>query len=338
MVSCAGCAAKLGPAHLRAAVSGLLDGMTPDPNVLVGFGLLDDAGVYKLSDDLALVQTVDFFTPVVDDPVLFGEIAAANALSDIYAMGGEPRTALNIACFPSTLDPQILNAILRGGMNKCREAGVALLGGHTVDDPEVKFGMAVTGLVHPARVWSNAGARVGDVLILTKPLGVGIITTAIKQGIASSEAVDAAVTAMRTLNRAARDVAAGFDVHACTDVTGFSLMGHLSQVARASGVTARVQAARLPVLPGAWELARRGVGPGGTDRNRAYYGEYVALPPDADDALIRLLFDPQTSGGLLLSVPASQGGALVSALADGGAFGATIGEITEPSSGHIEVT
>jgi len=337
MVSCAGCAAKLGPAHLRAAVGGLLDGMTPDPNVLVGFGLLDDAGVYKLSDDLALVQTVDFFTPVVDDPVLFGEIAAANALSDVYAMGGTPRTALNIACFPSTLDPQILNAILRGGMNKCREAGVALLGGHTVDDPEIKFGMAVTGLVHPEHIWSNAGARVGDVLVLTKPLGVGIITTAIKQGVASDDSVDAAVTAMRTLNRAARDAAAMFDVHACTDVTGFSLMGHLSQVARASGVTARVHPARLPVLPGAWELARRGVGPGGTDRNRAFYGEYVSLPPGADDALIRLLFDPQTSGGLLLSVPASQGEALASALADGGALGTIIGEIAGPSSGRVEV-
>ncbi len=338
MVSCAGCAAKLGPARLRAAVGGLLDGMTPDPNVLVGFGLLDDAGVYKLSDDLALVQTVDFFTPVVDDPVLFGEIAAANALSDVYAMGGTPRTALNVTCFPSALNPQILNAILRGGMNKCREAGVALLGGHTVDDPEIKFGMAVTGLIHPDHIWSNAGARMGDVLLLTKPLGVGIITTAIKQGVASDESVDAAVTAMRTLNRAARDAAAGFDVHACTDVTGFSLMGHLSQVARASGVTARVHAGHLPLLPGAWELARRGVGPGGTDRNRAYYGEYVSLPSGADDALIRLLFDPQTSGGLLLSVPESQGEALVAALTDSGVLGVSIGEIMGLSSGGVQVS
>lgn len=327
MVSCAGCAAKLSPAALSAAVKGLFSDVPPDPNVLVGFGMLDDAGVYKLSDDLALVQTTDFFPPVVDDPYLFGEIAAANALSDVYAMGGTPLTALNIVCFPSTQPTSILSEILRGGLAKCREAGVALLGGHTVDDPEIKFGLAVTGTVHPAQVWSNAGAQAGDVLVLTKPIGIGTITTAAKLGLAPADVLDAAIETMRTLNKGARDAGAAVGVHACTDVTGFSLMGHLTQMLRASGVSARIDSARVPLLPSALELARAGVGPGGTARNRAHFGGAVSLPSSLDPALADLLFDPQTSGGLLFSVAGEKLLALLSALTAARLAPAVVGEL-----------
>ena len=328
MVSCAGCAAKLSPAALSAAVKGLFADVPQDPNVLVGFGMLDDAGVYKLSEGLALVQTTDFFPPVVDDPYLFGEIAAANALSDVYAMGGTPLTALNIVCFPSTQPTAILSEILRGGLAKCREAGVALLGGHTVDDPEIKFGLAVTGTVHPQHVWTNAGALVGDALVLTKPIGVGTITTAAKQEVAPAEALDAAIESMRTLNKSARDAGAAVGVHACTDVTGFSLMGHLTQMLRASGVSARIDSSQVPLLPGALELARAGVGPGGTVRNRAHFGGSVALADNLDSALADLLFDPQTSGGLLFAVAREKLTALLSALTAARLAPAVVGEVT----------
>ena len=338
MVSCAGCAAKLSPAALSAAVNGLFVNVPPDPNVLVGFGMLDDAGVYKLSDDLALVQTTDFFPPVVDDPYLFGEIAAANALSDVYAMGGTPLTALNIVCFPSTQPTAILSEILRGGLAKCREAGVALLGGHTVDDPEIKFGLAVTGTVHPSHVWSNARALVGDALVLTKPLGVGTITTAAKSGLAPADALDAAIESMRILNKGARDAGAAVGVHACTDVTGFSLMGHLTQMLRASGVSARIDSAQVPLLPGALELARAGVGPGGTARNRAHFGGSVSLAQDLDPALVDLLFDPQTSGGLLFSVAGDKLPALLSALTAARLTPAVVGEVIRLGSDVVSVT
>ena len=336
MAACAGCAAKLSPAALSAAVKGLFAGVPPDPNVLVGFGMLDDAGVYKISEELALVQTTDFFPPVVDDPYLFGEIAAANALSDVYAMGGTPLTALNIVCFPSTLHTAILSEILRGGLAKCREAGVALLGGHTVDDPEIKFGLAVTGTVHPQQVWSNAGALAGDALVLTKPLGVGTITTAAKQGVAPAEALDAAIESMRTLNKSARDAGASVGVHACTDVTGFSLLGHLTQMLRASGVSASIESSQVPLLPGALALARAGVKPGGTARNRAHFGGSVALSQDLDPALADLLFDPQTSGGLLFSVAGDKLAALLSGLTAARLAPAVVGEVT--TSGESIVT
>lgn len=308
-----------------------------DPNVLVGFGTLDDAGIYRLSETQALVQTVDFITPVVDDPYAYGEIAVANALSDVYAMGGLPLTALNVVCFPSGLDPQILNAILRGGLAKCLEAGVALMGGHTVDDPEIKFGLSVTGIVDPAQVWTNAGARVGDALILTKPLGIGAITTGIKQGVAPAEAVEAALTSMRTLNRAARDAVATVGAHACTDVTGFSLLGHLYQMLRASGMTARVHASQVPFLTGALALARQGVGPGGTSRNRDYFGAHVTVAANVEEAMVNLLFDPQTSGGLLVSAAGDKKDALLAALNAGGVAAAHIGDVIEPSAGHVFV-
>lgn len=308
-----------------------------DPNVLVGFGTLDDAGIYRLSETQALVQTVDFITPVVDDPYAYGEIAVANALSDVYAMGGQPVTALNVVCFPSGLDMGILNGILRGGLAKCLEAGVALMGGHTVDDPEVKFGLSVTGLVDPAHIWTNAGARVGDALVLTKPLGIGAITTGIKQGIAPAEAVEAALTSMRTLNRAARDAVATMGAHAVTDVTGFSLMGHLYQMLRASGVSAHVYASQVPFLSGALLLARQGVGPGGTARNKDYFGAHVTVAVGVEEAVLDLLFDPQTSGGLLVSAAGDKKDALLAALTAAGVPAAYIGDVTELSDGHVFV-
>lgn len=308
-----------------------------DPNVLVGFGTLDDAGIYRLNEHQALVQTVDFITPVVDDPYAYGEIAVANALSDVYAMGGLPLTALNVVCFPSDMDMGILNAILRGGLAKCLEAGVALMGGHTVDDPEIKFGLSVTGTVHPDQIWTNAGARVGDALILTKPLGIGAITTGIKQGVASEEAVQSALLSMRTLNRAARDAVATGGAHACTDVTGFSLLGHLYQMLRASGMSARVHASQVPLLSGALALARQGVGPGGTTRNKNYFGAHVTVGANVEETVTDLLFDPQTSGGLLVSVAGDKKDALLAALTGGGTPAAHIGDVTEPSEGHVFV-
>ena len=263
--------------------------------------------------------------------------AAANALSDVYAMGGLPLTALNVVCFPSGLDPEILSGILRGGLAKCLEAGVALMGGHTVDDPEIKFGLSVTGIVDPSHIWTNAGAQAGDALILTKPLGIGAITTGIKQGVAPPEAIEAALTSMRTLNRAARDAVATVGAHACTDVTGFSLMGHLYQMLRASRVSARITAANVPLLTGALALARQGVGPGGTARNKDYFGAHVTVAANVEEAMIDLLFDPQTSGGLLVSAAGDKKDALLDALASAGVPATHIGDMMEPSAGHVFV-
>lgn len=327
----------MGPGDLQAALQGLFDGVARDPNTLVGFGTLDDAGVYRLSDTQALVQTVDFITPVVDDPFAFGEIAVANALSDVYAMGGQPLTALNIVCYPGGFDAQILHEILRGGLSQFTEAGVVLLGGHTVDDPEIKYGAAVTGLIDPRRIWSNAGARPGDILILTKPLGTGVTATGVKQGKATADGREAAARSMRTLNRAARDAVAGVGAHACTDVTGFGLMGHLSHLVRASGVRARLDASQIPLLPGALALMRQGVAPGGLERNKAHFGPRIAFSPGVEAALGDLLFDPQTSGGLLVSLPGDKGSALLADLAARGVSAARIGEITGESSGDIVV-
>ena len=305
--------------------------------MLVGFGTLDDAGVYRLSDQTALVQTVDFITPVVDDPFAYGEIAVANALSDVYAMGGLPVTALNVVCFPSGTDPVLLNAILRGGLAQCQAAGVALLGGHTVDDPMIKFGLSVTGTVDPGAIWTNAGAQIGDVLILTKSLGIGVITTAIKEQAAGEEAISAALLSMRTLNRAARDAAASVGPNACTDVTGFGLTGHLYQMMRASGTTARIEADRVPLLPGALGLARQGIGPGGTERNKDYFGNHVSLASAIEPAVAALLFDPQTSGGLLLSVAGDRQEAMLDAMTTHDVSASVIGEVTVASAGQVDV-
>jgi selenide, water dikinase len=272
--------------------------------VLIDFRTADDAGVYKLDGGEALVQTVDFFTPIVDDPFIYGQIAAANALSDVYAMGGRPITALAVAGFPpGVLESEAIRTIFLGGLDKLREAGVALLGGHTVQDAEIKFGYAVTGLVDPARVWSNAGARPGDVLLLTKAIGTGVIGTAIKFERASDEVVAGAVQSMTTLNRGAAELlrqGAGDAMHACTDVTGFGLLGHADEMAAASGVTLHIEAARVPLLPGARGLVGANKS-GGLRSNNQHFGVTVDLGSIEPD-LAALLFDPQTSGGLLAAV------------------------------------
>lgn len=266
-----------------------------DPNVLVGFDTADDAGVYRLSPECALVQTVDFFTPIVDDPKTYGRIAAANALSDVYAMGGRPISALSILCYPAKGDLDGLREILAGGAEKLIEAGCALIGGHSVGDDEIKFGYAVTGVVHPDRIWTNAGARPGDVLVLTKPIGTGVIATALKRGIAKDGHVEASIESMSRLNRIEACV------HGCTDITGFGLMGHAREMALASGVTLEIDAAALELLPGALEYSAAGARPGGLKNNREFASCAVKIEGDLDDALEALLYDPQTSGGLLLS-------------------------------------
>jgi selenide,water dikinase len=274
-----------------------------DDNVLVGFDTADDAGVYKLTPELALVQTVDFFTPIVDDPYTFGAIAAANALSDVYAMGGRPISALSIVAYPSKGDVGDLEQILKGGAEKMHEAGCSIVGGHSVADDEIKFGYAVTGTVHPERVKANAHARAGDALVFTKRLGTGVIATALKRGIAAEEHVNEAIRSMLTLNRRACKEMLRFDVHGCTDVTGFGLIGHAREMALASSVTLEIEADRVQFLPGALDYARAGAVPGGLNNNREFASCVVEavreLPRERED----LLYDPQTSGGLLITLP-----------------------------------
>lgn len=272
------------------------------PNLLVGFETSDDAGVYKLSPECALVQTLDFFTPVVDDPYTFGAIAAANALSDVYAMGGTPLTALSILCYPGTGDLETLQEILRGGAEKIAEANCLLAGGHSVSDENIKFGFSVTGTVHPDKIRANSHARIGDFLVLTKPLGTGVISTALKRGLATEASVAAATQSMLTLNRAAAEAAQDLDTSASTDVTGFGLAGHGREMAEASNVTLRLELSKLPVLPGALDAIAQGAIPGGLKNNRNYNGPQADAASGLDEALLTLVFDPQTSGGLLISL------------------------------------
>jgi len=277
--------------------------LIPDRNVIRGMESLDDAGVYKLRDDLAIIQTVDFFTPIVDDPYDFGQIAAANALSDVYAMGGKPLTAMNIVCFPAKhMDISVLKDILRGGIDKMREAGVTLLGGHSIDDAELKYGLSVTGTVHPKRLVTNSGARAGDKLVLTKPLGTGIINTAQKAGMASKKTIAKVTKCMASLNKAPSEVMQEFEVHACTDITGFGLLGHISQVAQHSQVGIRAHVDSVPFFPEAKKFAKEGFCPGGLHRNREFYSEMVEFSSQVPDYMKDIFFDAQTSGGLLISV------------------------------------
>jgi selenide,water dikinase len=288
-----------------------------DDRVLIDFRTSDDAGVYRWESGPAIVQTVDFFTPIVDDPYVYGQIAAANAVSDIYAMGGRPLTALAIAAFPKEgLEPGTIRDIFRGGFDKLREAGVALLGGHTVQDPEIKFGYAVTGAIDPARILSNAGAQPGDVLFLTKPLGTGIVGTAIKFDRVSASLADQAVASMRTLNRIAAEAIQTLTVgtvHACTDITGFGLAGHASEMAAASGVTIAIDASRLPLFAGVLAIARQNKS-GGLGSNEEHFGPFVRIADGIDADLASLLFDPQTSGGLLIAASPSRADEAESAL------------------------
>ena len=310
-----------------------------DPRVLIDFRTADDAGVYAWEGGPALVQTVDFFTPIVDDPFTYGQIAAANALSDIYAMGGRPVTALAIAGFPDgILDSATIRQIFLGGFDKLREAGVALLGGHTVRDPEVKFGYAVTGAVDPARMLANAGARAGDVLVLTKPLGTGIVGTAIKFDRAPAAAVQAAVTSMTTRHARAAEVRFGFpaDVHACTDITGFGLVGHATEMAVASSVTIDVRTRDLPLLDGVRELASRNRS-GGMGSNREHFEAGTSIDTAVDPALVDIAFDPQTSGGLLIAVSAGSAGQLCAALSAAGVQAAVIGSAGHPAAFRLRL-
>ncbi|MDX2268783.1 MAG: selenide, water dikinase SelD [Bryobacter sp.] len=272
------------------------------PNLLVGFGTSDDAGVYKLTQECALVQTVDFFTPVVDDPYTFGAIAAANSLSDVYAMGGRPLTALSILCYPGQGELETLTEILRGGAEKMAEAGCLLVGGHSVADEDIKFGYSVTGTVHPEKIKANSGARVGDFLVLTKALGTGVIATALKRGVASEEWLAASTASMLTLNRSAAEALADFDTGGVTDITGFGLLGHAREMAEASQVTLVFEGNQLPLLPGAREAAEAGTVPGGLKNNRNFVSPHVSIGPNCNPTLVTLAFDPQTSGGLLVSL------------------------------------
>lgn len=292
----AGCAAKLSPKVLDQVLFNLP--RTTHPDLLVGFETADDASVYRLTPDVALVQTIDFFTPIVDDPFTFGAIAAANALSDVYAMGGRPLTALSILAWPGGDDLQDLEQIIRGGAEKLREADCIVTGGHSLNDSEIKFGYAVTGTVHPERIFTNAGARPGDILLLTKKIGTGVISTAIKQGIAREADVQASIASMLTLNRAAAEALTGLDVHAVTDVTGFGLLGHAREMALASNVTLEIAPSCLRFLPGTFDYLRAGAISGGLRNNRDFISSCVAGASEFDD----LLYDPQTSGGFLISL------------------------------------
>ena len=300
-----------------------------DPNVLVGFDHADDAGVYQIAPELALVQTVDFFTPIVDDPYTFGQIAATNSLSDVYAMGGKPVTAMALVCFPEKADVEILERILAGGLSKMIEAGCTVVGGHSIRDEETKFGYSVTGLIDPKRVLANQGARPGDALILTKALGTGVISTAIKKGVAREEWIEGAVASMTTLNKKAAEVigSKNYEVHALTDITGFGLVGHAREMALASSVGMSLFADRVPLLPGALECARAGHIPGGLKANREFAECVVGYEREISQELQALLFDPQTAGGLFISVASDQAAQLQEELENSGIPAAQIGEV-----------
>lgn len=311
------------PGDLDRALCGLE--FPTDSNVIVGLEKADDAGVYKVSDDLALIQTVDFFTPIVDDPYGFGQIAAANALSDVYAMGGVPKTAMNLVAFPlKDMDMSVLRQIIQGGLDKMREAGVVLVGGHSVEDKELKYGLSVTGFIHPDRVLTKKNLKAGDRLILTKPLGTGIINTAIKGGLASKEITDTVTRLMATLNRDAAEIMENYPVHACTDITGFGFLGHIAEMVMDSGAGIRIQAESVPILPQTLNYAGMGLLPAGAYKNREFYERHVDFAPRVDSLLQDILFDPQTSGGLLICVEGARSDDLLQALKQKGIHDAAI--------------
>jgi selenide,water dikinase len=310
-----------------------------DPKILVGLETSDDAGVYQLNDEVALVQTVDFFTPIVDDPFTFGQVAVANALSDVYAMGGTPLTGMNLVAFPiKTLSLSILKEILLGGLSKMKEAGVALLGGHSIEDPEIKYGLAVTGVIHPKKILTNAKAKMRDKLVLTKPLGTGIISTALKGEMASEEAVRKSVESMVTLNRTASEWMKKLGAHACTDITGFSFIGHALEMAMASQVGMVIQSEAIPIFPEAMEYAKLGLVPGGAHSNRQFFSCKMEVHTSVPDLLVDILYDPQTSGGLLVSLPSDEAEKLVAALKkEGHIHSCIVGEVVEDHPGKIKI-
>lgn len=307
-----------------------------DPNFLVGFDHADDAAVYQLTDDLAIVQTLDFFPPMVDDPYIFGQIAAANALSDVYAMGAVPKTALNIVCFPEKMDIDILDRVLQGGSEKVMEAGAVLAGGHSIDDVDVKYGLSVTGIVDPKRIYTNVGCRPGDVLILTKPLGVGIVCSADRVGEASASAMEAAIRSMTTLNKYAAEVVRRFPVHACTDVTGFGFLGHLHEML-GSGTTAVIYSDQIPHIPEALHYAEEFLITGAAQRNRIFLENSVEIEPQVPFGIEEVLFDPQTSGGLLVSLPREAGEQVLAELEKLGLPCGIVGEVADRGGKEIIV-
>jgi len=313
-----------------------------DPNVLVGFDTNDDAGVYRLSPELALVQTVDFFTPIVDDPSLYGQIAAANSLSDVYAMGGRPISALAMIGFPEKGDPSVMERIIRGGLSKMLEAGCSVIGGHSIRDDDIKFGYAVTGVVNPQRVWRNVGAQPGDALLLTKPIGTGVISTALKKGRAPDAALQASTASMARLNRDAAEAlleAGGVApaIHAVTDITGFGLLGHAHEMAVGSGVSMEIEYAKVEYLPGAVEAAREGHLAGGLKNNREFVADCAAFAENVPQEYRHLLFDPQTSGGLFIAIASEQSDAALAALARRGVVARRIGSVVARRSPLIKV-
>jgi selenide,water dikinase len=317
----------MAPGDLDSALCGMV--FPTDENVIVGLEYADDAGVYKISDDLALIQTVDFFTPIVDDPYWFGQIAAANALSDVYAMGGTPKTAMNLVAFPvKQMDLSVLRQIIQGGLDKLTEAEVVLIGGHSIEDKELKYGLSITGIVHPVRVLTKKNLRPEDRLILTKPLGIGIVNTAIKAGMASADLTDRVTRLMTSLNRDAAETMLRFDVHACTDITGFGLLGHLAEMICGSGLSVRVFSNHVPVITEALEFAAMGLIPAGAYKNREFRESMIGFAELVARSRQDVLFDPQTSGGLLISAGRDQADALVKALQDAGISDtAQIGEV-----------
>jgi selenide,water dikinase len=325
----------LGPGALTEILQDLPN--VKDRDLLVGYDSSDDAAVYRVSDDVAVIETVDFFTPIVDDPYLFGQIAAANALSDVYAMGGEPRVAMNLLCVPNCLPKEDVRAILEGGHSKAVEAGCVIAGGHTIQDNEPKYGLCVTGFVHPERILKNVGAQPGDVLVLTKPIGSGVLTTALKADLISASSRDAAYAHMATLNKAAGDaVRQVSDVHACTDITGFGLLGHSFEMAEGSGVTIRLHGKALPLMDEALDMAGMGIIPSGAYRNMDYVKPHLAVLPSAQQALLDLAADPQTSGGLLVALPREQAERLLSLLRPFAPWSAIVGEVSARKASELE--
>ncbi len=335
LVEAAGCAAKLAPGYLSQVLAGLP--RVDDPRLLVGFDGSDDAYVYDLGDGRGLVGTTDFFPPMVDDPFLFGQVAAANALSDVWAMGGRPALALNLLCFPNCLGLEVAGQILAGGADKCREAGVIVAGGHSINDHEPKFGLAVTGFVELDRMLANAGAQAGDALVLTKALGTGVLTTAYKAQLLDEAGVKVATDSMICLNKYAAEALEGLDAHAATDVTGFSLMGHACEMAEASGVTVEILASAVPVMARAREMAQMGLIPAGAYRNRDFFGPRVEMAADVPLDLADVLFDPQTSGGLLVALPGEQAEAYAARLRNLGQPAAVVGRVAEKSGCSVRV-
>ncbi len=327
LAQCAGCGAKVGAGTLSRMLEGFQSHY--DPRLLVGYDKSDDASVYLLDENTALVQTTDFFPPIVDDPYLYGQIAATNAISDIYAMGGEPKLALNILCITDKMASHTVQEILRGGYDKAYEAGLIITGGHTIHGAEPIYGLAVSGFVHPDKVLTNAGAKPGDVLILTKPLGIGILTTAAKAELVEQSVLDRIYRQMATLNKAARDIMVQYCVHACTDVTGFSLMGHGYEMAQGSGVSLHIDTKSVPYHPEAYELAEMGFIPAGAYRNRDFAGAGVSNVAGVPRALEDIFFDPQTSGGLLFALPKEEAASCLAQLKEKIPNAAIIGSVTE---------